>query len=122
MKYFIITYTKSHYEITEEQNKRLKELELNDELEIDGCTLKIRNIAEILSESKYFEQYPDKRPEETHNQFEDQYGHLHNQQIRKPTGRARELMKQGFVKQRLEIGKTTEQAEQDFKDFINKYL
>ena len=78
MKYYIITYTKTHYEITEEQNQRLKSLKLEDELILEGCTLKVKNIAEILSESKYYEQYPDKRSETTSPEWKP------NIQFRKP--------------------------------------
>ena len=59
----IITYSKTHYLITDEQNNDLMEKTLDDILLVDGNAIKVRNIAEVMTISKYYESYPDKRPQ-----------------------------------------------------------
>ena len=96
MNYYIITFTKSHHQITEEQKKTITSSDLQ-RIEVDGCIIKANNIAEILSEEKYYNQYPDKRPSEIKTDFEDIYGLTGNQQIRQPSEKAAELMRKGFL-------------------------
>jgi len=67
----VITYTKVHYLITDEQNRKLQNCRLDDEIELDGCQVKVKNIADVLTLSKYYEVYPDKRP-----QYVDKYKQL----------------------------------------------
>lgn len=116
MKYYVITYSKVHYPITEEQNNVLKTLKLGSEIELDGCSVKVNNIAEILTEEKYYEAYPDKRPETTPDNFSKYEDVIKNKHVSK---RAKELMMQGFLKQRVEVGRTREEAQQDLKDLKN---
>jgi hypothetical protein len=80
---------------------------------IDGSFYTFSAISKILSLKDFYDQFPDERPAETRNQFEDVYGSVGNQQIRKPTGRAKEMMVEGFIKQRMHVGKTREEAKQD---------
>lgn len=103
MNYYIITFTKVHHKITGEQREKIMMLDSN-EMSANGQMIKYSNIADILSEDKYFEAFPDKRPTEERNDFEDRYGAQGNQQVRKPTQRAKELMKKGF----LEVNKNWE--------------
>ena len=86
----------------------------------DGSTIAFSSIAKIQSDIDYYNDNPDKRPPSTYNQFEELYGDTANQQIRKPTKQAKELMKQGFIKAKMEMyGKTKEQAEKEFEAFID---
>jgi hypothetical protein len=58
----IITYTGSNYPITAEQELRLRDLKLEDQIDINGNLVKARNIAEVMEIGKYYETFPDKRP------------------------------------------------------------
>lgn len=89
---------------------------------INGEHFKFSAIAKIIPKEEFFEQYPDERPEEVRNTFQDIYGDVGNQQIRQPTQRAAELMKQGFMKYHAEQGRTPEQAEEKWKQFKSKTL
>jgi hypothetical protein len=66
------TFTGGHYHITAEQEIRLRSLSENQNIEIDGSIVKGKNIAEVVTTEKYYEQYPQKRPEHsnyTYNNF-----------------------------------------------------
>lgn len=116
--HFVITYAKTHFPITDEQNEILRGLSPDDEIDLDGSYVRIKNIAEILSESKYYETYPDRRPPETQNVFQEQYGDI-NKQIRQPTQRAKELMKQGFLRGYMKTwGGSQENAEKRFHETV----
>lgn len=81
------------------------------------------SIAKIITIDDFYEQYPNERPEKPYNTFEENYPEYSkgNQQIRKPTERAKELMKKGFVGYfTKERGLSQEQAENNFKDFISQ--
>lgn len=60
-KYTIIAYTGTHYLITAEQEIKMRSLGQDEEIRIDGNTVKMKNIAEILTIDKYYETYPEKR-------------------------------------------------------------
>ena len=98
MKYYIITMSKAHHEITEEQKNSLMatkatQFELND-----GSIVRLNTISEVLPEDKYYQTFPDKRPEEVRNQFDENYAEYNSSnQIRKPTKRAKELMLEGLA-------------------------
>lgn len=62
MKYAIITYSGVHYLITAEQELALRDKHLDEELEIDGSILKVKNISDILTIEKYHETYPQRTP------------------------------------------------------------
>lgn len=65
--YAVVTYTGVHYLITENQESQLRNLGLNDEIDIDGNIVKMKNIADILTIQKYYETYPDKKPDPRFN-------------------------------------------------------
>lgn len=117
MIYFAITYTKVHHKLTQEQRDTIMSTDF-DRMEMpDGSMLTNNNISDLLPEEKYYQTFPDKRPEEVRDDFQKNYGG-YNQQIRKPTTRAKELMTQGFLKCRMEVfGETEEEARVKFKDF-----
>lgn len=85
---------------------------------LDGSMYNLSSIAKILSYSEYYEQYPPEHQEYERDTFEDIYGAQGNQQIRQPTEHAKELMKQGFIQYHLEKGKTPEQAELKWEQFV----
>lgn len=113
MKHFLITYTKVHHELTEEQRDKIMNVDFT-EMWIGNSLIKLSNISDILDEQKYYETFPKKRPTETRDDFADRG---YSQQIRRPTKRAAELMKKGFIGHQLSIGKTLEEAEIHFKKF-----
>ncbi len=120
MNYYIITMSKVHHKITQEQKESLMSIDASQvELE-DGSVVKINSISDILPESKYYQTYPDKRPDETRNDFEDKYGDIGNQQVRNPTGKAKELMRAGFIAQQMSTGKTKEEASFNFDELKQK--
>jgi len=88
-KFVIITFTKSHHFITEEQNEKLKHLSLTDKIEIDGCWVAMSNIAEVLTIEKYYQEYPDERPQEK-KPF---YG---EGMFRRPSPKGKELIIKGY--------------------------
>lgn len=59
----IITYAKTHYLLTAEQEKALRDVKSNSKFTIEGSTIMGSNIAEVMTISKYYETYPDKRPQ-----------------------------------------------------------
>ena len=97
MNYYIITFTKVHHKITKELRDKILNPNFT-EMNVNGQFIKVSNIADILDEDKYYETFPKKRPETIHNQFEDLYGKIGNQQIRKPSLKTRELLLQGMKK------------------------
>jgi hypothetical protein len=97
MRYYIITMSKSHHEITEEQKKLLMSTNATQFELKDGSIVKLNTISEVLPEDKYFQTFPDKRPEEVRNDFDSKYAQYTGDQIRKPTKRAKELMLEGLA-------------------------
>lgn len=61
----IVTYTGVHYLITAEQAQKYGQKRLDDEVIVDGCILKMKNVADILTIEKYYEAHPNKRPPQT---------------------------------------------------------
>jgi len=94
MNYFIITFSKVHHKITEAQREKLLASDTNQIELPDKSIVKVNSIAEILPENKYFEAYPDKRPERVYPVYENKI----NMQTREPTLRAKELMQKGLDK------------------------
>lgn len=81
----IITFTKSHYFITDQQNERLKKLSLTDKIEINGNMVSIGNIAEIQTIEEYYKQHPEKEWQEPRNAFKENYGDIDlNKTINRP--------------------------------------
>ena len=62
ISHVIITYGKTPHHITKKENKELQRLPNTDSIYVEGCTIRIANIAEILTISKYYEQNPKERP------------------------------------------------------------
>jgi len=58
----IVTYTGVHYFVTAEQEVSLRSKALDEELVVEGCILKVKNIADILTTAKYYETHPRKKP------------------------------------------------------------
>lgn len=115
--FYIITYSKVHHKITQEQKDKIMDAQFTRMNMPDGSVVSNSNISDILPESKYFETYPDKRPDSLHDLFGEKYGEF-NKQIRQPTTRAKELMREGFINCRKEVfGENEEQARIKFKDF-----
>lgn len=67
--YYLITFTKVHHKITQEQKDKILGAEFTRMNMPDGSMVTNNNISDILPESKYFEAFPDKRPEETVDTF-----------------------------------------------------
>ena len=84
---------------------------------IDGSFYTFSSISKILSLKDFYDQFPDERPAETRNQFEEQYGSLGNQQIRKPTGRAKELMLSGLATYIRDNPNRCENAKKQYKKY-----
>ena len=59
----IITYSKTHYLLNAEQEKALRDVKQNTKFTIEGNSIMGSNIAEVMTISKYYETYPDKRPQ-----------------------------------------------------------
>lgn len=114
MKYFIITFSKAHHEITEEQKKNILQSEASS-FDVNGSIVMMNSISEIMDEVKYYNTFPDKRPETTPDNFSKYEDVVKNQHVSK---RAKELMMQGFLRQRVEVGRTREEAQQDLRDFM----
>jgi len=115
--YYIITFTRTHIKITEEQRSKILKTNAN-EVDVDGQIIKQSNIAEILDEHKYFEAYPDKMPRVERNVFEDLYGDQGNQQIRQPSKQGLSRMHQGFLDYfTKEKGLSLEEAKDKLKAF-----
>jgi len=66
----IITYSKIHYLLTAEKQNELLDKRADEIIMIDGSPVKVNNICDILTISKYYEAYPDKRPPVT-NRFKE---------------------------------------------------
>lgn len=61
----IITYAKTHYLLTAEQEQKLRDVKSTSKFVIDGSMIMGSNIAEVMTIQKYYETYPDKRPQIT---------------------------------------------------------
>lgn len=86
-------------------------------VEVNGKKYIFSSFSKILDQTDFFAQYPKEIPPSKANPFEDKYGAYGNQQIRRPTEKAKELMKQGFVAYHLGQGRTKEEAEQKWVEF-----
>lgn len=89
-----------------------------------GCKLKNGNwvtfssIARIISESDYYNENPNDRPAEPKKEFNGG-----NQQVRQPTQKDKELMREGFLKQQMDKhGISREEASVKLVDFLKGNL
>ena len=114
--YYVITFTKIHHKITEEEKEQIMSVEFDRKNMSDGSVLTNNNIADILPEEKYFETFPDRRPPEVYDSFQENYGSF------VPSGyskNAKEYMKRGFIDAQMTVyGKTVEQAEARFAQIM----
>ena len=117
--HYIVTFTKSHHGITQRQFETLRKLGVKDELILNDCVVKVNNIAEILNAAKYFESYPQNRPTEVRNDFEDKYGKIGNQQVRVSTKNAGKLMLQGMAKYINENADRCEDAKKMYESYAS---
>ncbi len=60
--HYIITYTGSHYGITAQQENKLQTMKSTSKLDIDGNTVIVSSIAEVMTREQYYKTFPDKRP------------------------------------------------------------
>jgi len=118
MKYFIITFSKGHHEITEEQKLSILRSEASS-FDVNGSIIMMNSISEIMDEVKYYETFPNKRPETTPDTFSKYENVIKNRTV---STRAKELMAQGFINQRLSVGRTQQQAEEDLENLKNNPL
>ncbi len=58
----IITFTKSHHFITQKQHDSLINMGQHTQIIVDGNIIRTSNIAEIISMEKYYETYPERKP------------------------------------------------------------
>jgi len=72
------------------------------------------SIAKVISLEDFYTQYPDKRPEAPRETFTEEHKLLN--QVRQPTQKAMELMKKGFIQQRM-YGNPSYTREQELLDF-----
>jgi hypothetical protein len=63
MTHAIITFSGVHYLITAEQELALRSKGNNEDIIINGNTLRVKNISDILTLEKYYETYPDRKPD-----------------------------------------------------------
>ncbi len=105
--------------ITKEQEKALWQMSTTEakKIKIDGQGYSFSSIDKILSLDEYYDQYPKERPEPPPTYFKVDS----SQQIRNPSNKARERMKEGFIRGSvITWGRTKEQAESCFEKFIQK--
>lgn len=70
MKYAILTHSGGHYWIDEQMQLNLVDMGLDDMLlTIEGASLKVSTIAEVLPESEYYKQYPEKKSQNVGQPF-----------------------------------------------------
>ncbi len=76
-KYAIITFNKNHYLITEKKHCELRSKNNTDFFlpyeDDDRNGIRVNTIAEIMDLSRYYNNYPDKRPQRT-DQFKNMEG------------------------------------------------
>lgn len=89
----IITYSKTHYLIDNAKNEELQDKHIDDVIEIDGSLVKIRNIAEVMTISKYYETYPGKR-----NDYVERYKELPGMGMEGIIRASRESAIKGIIK------------------------
>lgn len=118
MKHYIIYHDKSIEEVSEKVAEVIwsKSGTGARGVEVNGKKYIFSSIFKIRSEEDYFKEYPDRRPYTTPDVTSEEFWKV-NQQIRKPTTRAKELMTKGFIQARNEMGESEEDARQKFKDF-----
>lgn len=58
----LITYSGIHYLINQEQYNKFLTKGREDEIIIDGCIVKVKNVGDPITIEKYYETYPNKRP------------------------------------------------------------
>ncbi len=62
LTHVIMTYSKIHYKITEEQAIEAASLQNNEERSIAGNLIRRANISDIVTMEKYYETFPNRRP------------------------------------------------------------
>lgn len=108
----VITYSKVHYLLTQSQWEALEVMEPDHEIKLEGGYVKAANIADRMTIEKYYETFPQKRPEEVRDDFKANYG---NMTISEYSGEARRRMKASFIQQQRLVGYTEEEAEARFE-------
>lgn len=72
----IITYSKIHYFITQEEHDRLQDLGFDQAIVVNGNTIMGRNISDVMTTQKYYETFPDKVPDTIRYPRDDKYQSL----------------------------------------------
>ena len=99
--------------MTKSCDSKLQGIKVNDNF------YKFSAISKIMPIEEFYKEYPDKRPPEVNNQFKNIYGNMGSSQVWKPTGKAKELMRQGFIETRQEmVGESFGVATQKFDNFL----
>ena len=109
----------SKKEVSQKIADEIMEKSCHSELQgvkINGTFYKFSAISKILTNEDFFIEYPDERPEISMPEW------IPNEQIRQPTTKAKELMKGGFIDYHLSQGRTPEEADKKWEDFIKAGL
>ena len=123
MKEVIITFSGFHYFITKEQSEKLKNLPLNATIDLEEGSINTKSIAEVVTEEKYYERYPDKRPHREPTNFSklEQPKQTYSESKRK---KRLSSMQKGFLKgvaKKREVGSVTyEDLKPHQKDMYDK--
>jgi len=115
----IVFYDKSKKWVTRAQAEYLfnASCEPNKKgVKIDGSFYTFSSISKILSLKDFYDQFPDERPVTTVDHFKDNYGHLGNQQTRKPTKNALKQMLSGLATYIRENPNKCENAKRGYKE------
>lgn len=113
MNYYLITKSRIHHKLTQDQRDIIMADDFS-EMKLGDGYVGLNSIAELVNEDKYFEAYPDKRPPENRDNLNAEYRKI--DQVRKPTKMAMDLMKKGFIQQRV-YGNSSYTREQELLDF-----
>lgn len=121
----VVFHDGSREHITSEQEKAIFQMTggVVKGIKINGNYYAFSGISKILNIEDFYIQYPDERPEYTPDTFQEQYGAYTRQgseQVRQPTGKAKELMIQGIKKAFCEMGKSEEDAGKCLEKFTKK--
>lgn len=61
--YVLITYSDSHHFITQRQHDILVNTPIEGMIKLEDAAIQAKNIAEIITVEKYYETYPQKKPQ-----------------------------------------------------------
>jgi hypothetical protein len=119
----LVTYNDSHYFITPRQNEALKGLGKEDRIELDGNSIKVSNISEIFTTQKYYETYPNKKPEIQRGDEFAKYGRIDAFKIATSKSAVEGLIRglKRFIDEEKSEGRQTPKADEMLKSWLKKY-